>query len=213
MTGMAHETDYYEVLEISRRADMDAVHRVFRMMAARFHPDNPESGDAGRFDRLRRAYDVLSNVVLREQYDVDLETRGDQPLPIFRKKEFVTGVEAEMNRRLGILSLLYIRRRTSEFDPGMSLLEFEKLMAFPREHLKFTLWYLLSKGCVQREENTDYSLTAEGVDYVEARASSNRIVRELLAGRAARTVEAFAGGEAPADDLALDEVNRSASAA
>ena len=32
--------DYYEVLQISPNADPDTVHRVYRLLAQRFHPDN-----------------------------------------------------------------------------------------------------------------------------------------------------------------------------
>ncbi len=56
------------------------------------------------------------------------------------------GIDGEGNRRMGILSLLYNRRRTNPEAPGMSLLEFETLMSFPREHLVFTLWYLKEKS-------------------------------------------------------------------
>ena len=53
--------DYYEVLQISRNADPETIHRVYRIMVARFHPDNPRTGDPERFRLLRRAYHVLSD--------------------------------------------------------------------------------------------------------------------------------------------------------
>ena len=54
-------TDYYEVLQISPNAEPETIHRVFRMLAMRFHPDNPETGDSQRFLELNRAYEVLSD--------------------------------------------------------------------------------------------------------------------------------------------------------
>jgi hypothetical protein len=39
------DLDYYEVLQLSPKADLETIHRVYRIMAARFHPDNPESRD------------------------------------------------------------------------------------------------------------------------------------------------------------------------
>ena len=33
--------DYYEVLQVSQNAEPETIHRVYRIMAARFHPDNP----------------------------------------------------------------------------------------------------------------------------------------------------------------------------
>ena len=44
--------DYYEVLQISPKADNETIHRVFRMQAARFHPDNKQTGNAERFMML-----------------------------------------------------------------------------------------------------------------------------------------------------------------
>src|ERR1043166_8909962 len=32
------EPDYYDVLQISPKADLETIHRVFRIMAVRFHP-------------------------------------------------------------------------------------------------------------------------------------------------------------------------------
>ena len=67
---MASETpDYYEILQISRKADSQTIHRVFRIMAARFHPDNPETGDVDQFLRMKRAYGVLSDPSRRRAYN------------------------------------------------------------------------------------------------------------------------------------------------
>jgi DnaJ-class molecular chaperone len=38
--------DYYEALQISVNAEPDTVHRVFRLLAQRFHPDNHETATA-----------------------------------------------------------------------------------------------------------------------------------------------------------------------
>ena len=58
---MTPATDYYEVLQISRKADLETIHRVYRLMAARFHPDNPRTGDTEIFLRLNQAYEVLGD--------------------------------------------------------------------------------------------------------------------------------------------------------
>src|ERR1700685_2230864 len=52
--------DYYEVLQVSQNAEPETLHRVYRIMAARFHPDNPQTGDSERFLLLNEAYEVLS---------------------------------------------------------------------------------------------------------------------------------------------------------
>jgi len=175
------EPDHYETLQISPAADLQTIHRVFRIMAMRFHPDNPETGDLEQFLRMKRAYAVLSDPDRRSEYDSILEKkRGVGPRPIFGLKDFVTGVEAEANRRLGVLCLLYHQRQTNPDSPGVSLLDLERDMGFPREYLTFTLWYLRAKDFIAVADNSDYALTAAGADFVEKKAARHDIVGKLL---------------------------------
>ena len=174
-------TNYYEALQISPNADPETIQRVFRFMAARFHPDNPKSGNRERFLQLKEAFEVLSNPARRAHYDACRQAHEPAPLPIFQENLFVDGIEGEGNRRSGLLSLLYARRRTGGGQHGLSLLELEQQMSLPREYLEFTLWYLQAKGYVALTDSfSDYTLTAQGVDYLEANSASNVIVRELL---------------------------------
>jgi curved DNA-binding protein CbpA len=176
----AAEMDYYEVLQISPKADLETIHRVFRIMAVRFHPDNPESGNVEEFLRLKQAYNTLSDPSRRAEYDAHREAQEAEPMPIFELKDFVTGVEAESNRRLGVLSLLYNQRRSDPDHPGVSLLDLEKRMGFPREYLSFTMWYLRSKEYVHAADNSDYALSAAGVDFIEKNAPGSEILTRLL---------------------------------
>ncbi len=177
---MSKALDYYEVLQINRNADLETVHRVYRFMAARFHPDNRKSGDLERFLLLRQAYQVLSDPKRREQYDATCVAADNEPLEIFELQDFIDGTEGEMNRRLGVLSILYHRRRRYEERPCLSLLDLERRMSLPREYLDFTLWYLRARGYVQAEDNSDYGITAAGVDYLESVSNSNKIAHELM---------------------------------
>jgi len=53
-------------------------------------------------------------------------------------------------------------------------------MSLPREHLIFTMWYLQSKGLLQQGEQSDFAISAEGVDYIEKNLPSNQILYKLL---------------------------------
>jgi len=172
--------DYYELLQISTNAETETIHRVFRIMAARYHPDNIQTGDSEKFLLLTKAYAILSDTARRASYDQLHRERRAEPLPVFALKEFVEGLEGEANRRLGILSLLYNRRRTNPDDPGLSLLEFETIMAFPREHLEFAIWYLHERQYMRVLNNSDYAITATGVEYLEAETPSNTVLHKLL---------------------------------
>ena len=173
-------TDYYELLQISPNAEIETIQRVYKLLAARHHPDNVETGDLDKFLALKRAFETLSNPGFRAEYDALYQQRNGEPIELFELKEFSIGVEGEANRRMGILCLLYNRRRSNPEDPGLSLLEFESMMSVPREHLMFTIWYLREHNCVRQDDASDYVITGEGVDYVETHLPSNKLLYRLL---------------------------------
>jgi len=178
---MADFVDYYELMQISTNAELATIQRVYRLLAARYHPDNPETGDTDKFVQLQKAYEVLSDPEARAAYDSALAQQSGQPLPVFEMKEFVVGIDSEMNRRLGVLCLLYNRRKSSPESPGLSILDMEAKMALPREYLEFTIWYLKEKELVRRDESTsEIMISAKGIDFAEHNLPSNRIVYKLL---------------------------------
>ena len=174
------EPNYYDILQIGPQAESETIYRVYRIMAARFHPDNPETGNTEKFLLLKTAYEVLSDPDRRAQYDERRQKKEAGPMPVFELKDFVTGVEAEGNRRLGVLSLLYNQRRIDPDHPAVSLLDLEHRMSFPREYLQFTMWYLRAKDFVVAADNSDFTLTAPGAEYVEANIGKSELLGKLL---------------------------------
>ena len=176
-------TDFYEFLQISPHADSETIHRVYRYLAARFHPDNPDSGNVEAFQALRTAYDVLSDRKRRAEYDASRTTAPSQQSakPMFTSIDFLDGFEGEINRRLAVLAVLYFRRREQPNAPEVSFAEIESRMGFPRDYLDFTTWYLVRKGYITRADNYDFTLTADGVDYVETQRTQLPVLQKLLA--------------------------------
>ena len=174
------QPDYYEFLQISPNAEPSTIQRVYKFLAARFHPDNPESGDAEKFELLKQAYDVLSDSAQRAKYDASREKEEVQAIPIPDTMDFLDNIDGELNRRLAVLAVLYKRRRTSAHKPEVSLGEIETLMNFPRDYLDFTVWYLMKKGYITRADNSALTLTAEGVDFVEEQRSNMPNLGKLL---------------------------------
>ena len=41
---MSQDLDYYELLQVSATAEPETIHRVYRLLAQRYHPDNQQSG-------------------------------------------------------------------------------------------------------------------------------------------------------------------------
>ena len=158
-------TDYYEFLQISPSAEAETIHRVYRFLAARLHPDNQETGDTERFFLLKKAYEVLSNPERRAAYDATRQKL--QPIPLSTWIDFMDNMKGEMNRRLGVLAVLYFQRRTNPYAPEVSFRDLERRLGFPRDYLEFTGWYLRTKGYINRADNSDFTITAEGVDFVE----------------------------------------------
>jgi curved DNA-binding protein CbpA len=170
--------DYYEFLQISPAAEADTIHRVYRFLAGRYHPDNQETGDAARFFLLKQAYEVLSSPERRAAYDAGRQTI--QPVPLSTWIDFMDNMEGELNRRLAILAVLYFQRRTSPYAPEVSFRDIETRLGFPRDYLEFTAWYLRTKGYITRADNSDFVITAEGVDFVETQRVSIPVLDRLL---------------------------------
>ena len=140
--------DYYEFLQISPNADPDTIHRVYRFLASRFHPDNPTTGDPEKFFQLKSAYDVLADPAQRLEYDASYQREMPETTPLSTTVDFMDRMEGELNRRLAVLAVLYYRRRNNPYAPEVGLAEIEKQMGFPRDYLDFTTWYLLKKGYI-----------------------------------------------------------------
>jgi curved DNA-binding protein CbpA len=161
--------DHYETLQINANAEPETIHRVYRLLAQRFHPDNTDSGNAGRFRELTEAYEVLSDPERRAQYDVVHQQFWKER---WKVAEGANGngdadIRAEQVGRLTLLELLYTRRRTEPHQPSMSILDVEALTGRPREHLEFSIWFLAQKRFIQRGDDAGLTITADGVDYLE----------------------------------------------
>ncbi len=67
MTG---KRDYYEVLNVPRKASKQEIKKAYRKLALKYHPDRNKSPDAEeQFKEISEAYAVLSDDEKRMQYD------------------------------------------------------------------------------------------------------------------------------------------------
>jgi len=166
--------DYYEVLQVNPTAEIDTIHRVYRLLAQRFHPDNKETGEERRFREISEAYSVLSNPEKRARYDVTYQQQRQA-----RWRLVSAGAKAENDfemehiARLTVLEALYTKRRMEPGDPGIFSRDLEELTGRPREHLEFTIWYLGQRKYVTRDDNSRLLLTADGVDFLEKNYQTN----------------------------------------
>jgi hypothetical protein len=179
--------DYYELLQVNPIAEPETIHRVYRILAQRYHPDNQETGNERQFRTLLEAYKVLSDPVERASYDLRRGSVRRTRLRLFDHAGADAGVDGERRKRLGVLAALY-RQRVREPDAAsLSVFEIEDLVGVPREHLHFAFWYLKEHGLVSRSDNNRFQATVKGVDYVESNRAELPVAQERLLPAPAQT--------------------------
>lgn len=174
--------DYYEVLQVSANAESDTIQRVYRLLAQRFHPDNRETGNESRFRAIHEAYTVLNDPEKRARYDIHYQQkRQDRWRLVSTGAESENDFEVEVMVRLTLLEALYTRRRVEPQSPAIYSTELETLLGRPREHLEFTIWYLIQRKFLTRDDQSRLQITADGVDYLEQNYRSNLQRKRLRA--------------------------------
>ncbi len=158
--------NYYETLGISPGADREAIQVMYRFLAKRYHPDNAQTGDGQRFQRIRRAYQVLCDPERRSAADSSHPTPGQDREQRWVEAKAPVRVEQDEYLRKALLWSLYVCRRENVDGPGVGSLHLECDLGCSEGELEFHLWYLKEKGWVERTENGGYAITADGVDKV-----------------------------------------------
>ncbi|MBI5282469.1 MAG: DnaJ domain-containing protein [Candidatus Solibacter usitatus] len=164
--------DLYEVLQVNPRANADTIHRVYRMLAQRYHPDNRETGSEEVFKRITEAYNVLGDPARRAAYDIHHRDAQLSRWKIFGDGPESADAESEPKKRRAILQALYTRRLRDAAHPAMSIFEFEELLGVPREHLEFSLWFLKEKGHIRRSDSNRFEITVSGAESAEVLAAA-----------------------------------------
>src|SRR6185369_10416441 len=120
--------DYYEILQISATAETETIHRVYRLLAQRYHPDNADTGSPERFRQLTEAYNVLGDPGERARYDVVYERQRQAR---WRMARFSANADADFDTeaqlRVAVLEVLSTKRRTDPNQPAMYQSELEQL--------------------------------------------------------------------------------------
>jgi curved DNA-binding protein CbpA len=166
--------DLYEVLQVSPRAHPLIIMKVFRLLAALYHPDNKQTGDEEMFKQLAQAYQILSDPVRRAAYDKDrFGSMGPKNCSAPTIGSALGAASSghdvdEPELRAVLLRALYDVRRGRPYKPSLSLLAISELVGCTVEALQYTLWYLRGKRFIETTEDSEVAITVDGVDYVEA---------------------------------------------
>src|SRR5687768_4231369 len=63
--------NYYELLQLSPNAEQLVITKIYRLLAAYYHPDNKQTGDEEKFKNVLKAYEVLSDPAKRSRYNIE----------------------------------------------------------------------------------------------------------------------------------------------
>jgi hypothetical protein len=159
--------DYYELLQLSPNADTENIERIFRHLAKKYHPDNIESADTELFYQIVEAHRTLSDPEARAGYDVKYQDYWNRKWRLTSEAGDRSAFSYDQVIRERLLSLLYVQRRRNMNNPGMGDYTMARLLSSPPELIEFHLWYLKSKGWVERLSSGLLAITATGVDQVE----------------------------------------------
>jgi len=171
-SGDPEELDCYEIMQLNPRADADTIHRVHRILAQRYHPDTPSTGNAEMFIRLNAAAQVLADPERRAKYDARYRAEKQSLWKIFDHAAAALAPQAEKAKRRGILGLLHAKTLHNPERASMTAVDFEELLGCPREQLQAAFWYLKGKNQIVRGDNGHYSITVLGFDEVESHPAS-----------------------------------------
>jgi len=158
--------DYYEILQVSPRADQETLERVYRLLAKRYHPDNKYSGDDHKFNDLTEAYRTLSDPETRAAYDAQYESANARDWTLLFRTTPSEGADEDRRIYQAVLSILYTTRRRDANNAAVGVVHLEKMLGVPEKHLEFHIWYLKEKRWIERNENGGFVITANGVDEV-----------------------------------------------
>lgn len=174
--------DYYELLQVSTNAEPETINRTYRLLAQRYHPDNQVTGNEARFRELHNAFTVLSDPEQRARYDIGYQRqRQDRWRLVSSGAQSEDDFAIEQVFRLTMLEALYTKRRADPGSPSLYSSDLDTMLGRPREHLEFTIWYLLQKKFVTRDDQSRLVITADGVDHLEENYRVNLNRRRLPA--------------------------------
>ncbi len=164
----------YQILQVDSNADPTIISYAYRILAARYHPDNQEFGDAEKFKIITEAWRTLSEAPRRAAYDMQIGVQklaasraeqGGKPGSSGQNVPKMSMSWNEVELRLGVLQVLMEARRKRPQTGGASARMLMDCLNIEMGEIEFVLWYLREKGFIQRTE-ANFMISVVGVDYL-----------------------------------------------
>jgi len=136
--------DYYTILGLQSNANIEEIHKAYRTLAKKYHPDI-QSGDEENFKLLAQAYHVLRDQKERERYDRTIEAP--------RKGYIGSAPETMFNEQFSAYFLgvffVYAGIITSSFF----ILDFVQFIYFSVSVSVFTIIFFIILGKIIKGDN------------------------------------------------------------
>ncbi len=159
--------DHYSVLGIDPKADSSTIQAAYGKLAELYRPTNPQTGNREKFDAINLAFEVLSDINLRVEFDKLKGVGQDEGKPQFTGIGFFDALKVGTDLRAAVLCILYDRRRTRPYRPSLSIRHLEGMLKVTKEELDFALWYLKQRLLVTNDDKSSLQITVDGMDYLE----------------------------------------------
>jgi len=171
--------DHYAILDVEPNADSDSIQQAYAKLAQRYRPNSP-TGDAEKFEAVNLAYEVLSDAELRTAFDKVKGVGQEQGPPKFTGLGFFDSLGREARLRIALLCVLYDRRQTKPFTPGLSMRHLETIIHTNPEELSDVMWYLKQRSLVRADDKSSLHITVEGMDFLESSNPSPDDVMQFI---------------------------------
>ena len=76
--------NYYEILEVNKKASKEVIEKAYKVLVKKYHPDlytgQKKNYAEEKLKEINEAYSVLTDEFMKEQYDAELEKQEQAEL-------------------------------------------------------------------------------------------------------------------------------------
>lgn len=84
-SNVINEKNYYDLLEIEKYSKVEDIKKAYKKMVLKYHPDvNKDIDSNEKYKNMVKAYTVLKDAELKEQYDIQLKKDQKVNIPKFK---------------------------------------------------------------------------------------------------------------------------------
>jgi curved DNA-binding protein CbpA len=198
--------DHYVILGIEPKADAQAIQAAYAKLAQKYESNNADTANANKFEAINLAYEVLSDPVLRIEFDKLKGVDHEEGNPTFAGADFFRTLEQSAVLRSVVLCILYDRRRVNAFKASLSRRHLENMLHVTADQLNFALWYLKKRALVINDDKSSMEITVDGMDYLEQKRPSAEAILPLIRQEAFANQQALANPAPKAEKPGVPEI-------